>query len=249
MRATLAILFTLAIFGACSPAPAPPAPAPPSPYPSPGEITATFTGIVVIGEGWRLEADPFFGMSITEHGRNSFSNGERLLTGGASAAFRYMVGDVSVGVTRSDCLANGVRYPLTATLDRVGRPQLSGCGFEQWAGRARNAVKIADACAPVGPNARRITLFQVSGDGAVLVRLRGEAGGVDCRIVEGRLAATARDASLKLGGEGELDLIRAAPQAPSEPCIASNVATDADGNLIGWLVLNDGKCRTAPMRP
>ena len=60
-----------------------------------------------------------------------------------------------------------MHYPLTATIDRPHKPQLTGCGFEQWDGRSRPAIKIADACAPVGPTAQRVTLFQISGDGTI----------------------------------------------------------------------------------
>lgn len=244
------LLVALLLVGACSKAPPPHAPAaPPSPYPNPADVISQLTGIVVIGEDWRLEANPFYGMAFIEHGRNSFVSSDRLLTGGTGAAFRYMLGDYSIGVTRTNCIANGVRYPLTASIDRPGKPQLSGCGFEKWDGRARAAVMVADACAPIGPNARRITLFQISGDGAMLLRLRGEAGGIDCRVANGRLSTAPRDPALRIGGEGELDLIRASAAAPADPCIASNISTDEDGNLIGWLVPKDHKCRTQPMLP
>jgi len=243
------LLAALTLF-ACSKAPAPQAPAAPvSPYPNPADVVSQLTGIVVVGKGWRLDANPFYGMSLVEHGRPTFTSSERLIIGGAGAAFRYLASEVSVGVTRTDCVADGVRFPLTATIDRPGKPQLSGCGFEQWDARARTAAKIADACAPVGPMAQRITLFQISGDGTMLVRLRGQAGGLDCRILNGHLTRTPRDPLLKLGGEGELDLIRASPAAPADACIASNVTTDADGNLIGWLAPNDHKCRTRPLTP
>lgn len=250
MRTLRALLLALAALAACSKTPAPQAPAPPaSPFPSPADITALFTGIVVVGDTWRLEANPFYGASLKEGGRSTFTSSDRLLSGGSGAAFRYLIQGLSVGVVRSDCVASGVRYPLSATIDRPSKPQLAGCGFEPWDGRARIAVRIADACAPVAANARRITLFQISGDNIMLVRLRGEDGGVDCRVINGQLSAAPRDAALRLGGEGELDLIRAPAAPPHDPCVASNIVTDADGNLTGWFVPKDGKCRTQPLRP
>jgi hypothetical protein len=248
MRSFRALMVAAAL-AACSKAP-PQAPAvPPSPYPSPTDVTASLTGIVVVGDGWRLDANPFYGMGMVEHGVSTFSSSERLITGGTGAAFRYLASDVSVGVTRMDCVDGGVRYPLSATIDRPGKPQLSGCGFEQWDGRARAAVRIADACAPVGPDAQRITLFQVSGDGTMLVRLRGANGGVDCRVINGQLIKSPRDTTLRLGGEGELDLIRAPAPTPADPCIASNISTYVEFNLVGWLLQKDNMCRTQPMLP
>ncbi|MFT3728318.1 MAG: hypothetical protein QM759_10895 [Terricaulis sp.] len=250
MRNLLAIFFTLAALAACSKPPAPQAPAaPPSLYPSLADVTSNLGAIVAVGDHWRVDADPFYGLSVHENGRAAFSTSDRLLTGGTGMAFRYLVSDVSVGVTRVDCEAGGVHYPLTTTLDRVGKPQLKGCGFEPWATRVRAAVKIADACAPAGANAQRVTLFQVNGDGSMLVRLRGDAGGVDCHVVNSQLRAAPRDSALKFGGEGELDMIRGSRTAPDDACVASNIAMGEDGNLIGWFVPNDGKCRTKPLAP
>lgn len=242
-------LLTLVTLYACSKAPAQAPSPPPARFPSPADITAQLTRIVVVGDDWRLDADPFYGMSLAEHGRNTFSGSDRLVTGGTGAAFRYLLSDLSVGVTRADCMLDGKRYPLSATLDRVGQPQRIGCGFEPWDGRARAAVKIADACAPLGSNAQRITLFEVRGDGAMFLRLRGNAGGVDCTIANDQLTSAPRDEATHYGGEGELDLIRSSRTPPDDPCIASNTTTDADGNLVGWLVPKDDKCRTQPLQP
>lgn len=236
MRAAIASLFLLA---ACSrPAPPPPAAAP-SPYPDAASIANVLTDIAAVGEGWQLDVNPFYGASLVEHGQRTFvSSHTPNIDNDHAGTYAYIFDALTVTLHRADCSEGGVSYPLTSTVTRTGGATLHGCAYEQWDGRFESAAAVADLCAPVGPNARRITAFEITQGNVMLVRVRGESGGVDCRVSNERLSATPRDTSLRVGGEGELDLIRTPAPTPTDPCLSS-AAIMGGFRPIGWMVQRD----------
>ena len=157
----------------------------------------------------------------------------------AGAGARLAGDPVSLELTPSACQLNGVTFPMSAAARIEQGAPLSGCAFVRWDWRLIELLPAIDACLALSPNTRSVTYAALDANDQVFVRLRGEEAPVDCvaPLTPNGAAAriTARDASRRIGGDGDAIFVRAPGQNPGGECYEAPEVHAANGVLLGWM--------------
>ncbi|MEJ0059288.1 MAG: hypothetical protein WDM79_06875 [Terricaulis sp.] len=242
MKAKMLCLALLAL-AACSPAPAPPAPV--ETAPAAIDLAALEGRIIARGAApdWRLEADPEIGVILTTHGHEDttsalFAAPQRFGERGA----QLISGDIVLTLDDAPCTLAGASYPYTATV-KAGEADdvLSGCAFVRWDAQLMALLPAIDSCLSevTEETPLRISYAATQSDGRVLVRVRNENGGYDCRVTPGvgdpMPDIGPSDPALLIGGDGAAIFVRAPGENPGGQCYEAPEVRAADGALLGWM--------------
>ncbi|MGH6951147.1 MAG: hypothetical protein ACREH4_09755 [Vitreimonas sp.] len=193
--------------------------------------------VVARGEpGWRLDIDRQQGMALSagQGGQTwaaAYAPAHRTAQG-----YRIASGALTVELENGGCVAAGETYPMRAQVRTQGGQTLSGCAAVRWDGQLLALMPRIDACIAAAPEARRVTYAGDDGDGAYLVRLWSQSGGVDCRVSSSNVAQIApRSDDLRIGGEHEAIFVRGPGRNPGGQCFTATEVRSADGELLGWM--------------
>jgi hypothetical protein len=232
------IFLALAALTACNRAPAPP-PETAEPTATAIDLTALHGRIIARGADWRLETDSELGIVLTTNGQANtisaaYAAPQRFGERGAQIAS----GDITLTLDDTACTLEGATYPYAASV-KVGEADvLSGCAFVRWDAALMSLLPAIDACLSevTEESALRVSYAAPQADGRVLVRVRNENGGYDCRVAPGASPEIGpSDAALLLGGDGAAIFVRAPGENPGGQCYEAPEVRAADGALLGWM--------------
>lgn len=243
MRTTLLIIAALIALTGCDRGAKRPE-TPPPPAPASIDLAALQGHIVALGSdpSWRLDGDAQLGLLLVRPDQDltvseNFAAPQRV--GERDAKFES--GRLTVALSAASCTLDGATYPMTASVQVRGGDTFTGCAFSRWDAQLTTLLPAIDAClsSVTEETPLRVTYAAPEPDGRVLVRMRIEDGGYDCRAPraasEQPPEMAPADPALRIGGDGDAIFIRAPGENPGGQCYEAPEVRAADGTLLGWM--------------
>jgi hypothetical protein len=202
--------------------------------PDPNEHALPYGVIYSVGDIWALTADPGLRQVSFMTDEGAEASGEWTPPQWTGDRYLLSAGDIRAEFTEQSCEANGVPFPMRATIT-TGGETYSGCAVMRWDYQLIALMPQIDACIAQSPQTRWVSYAGQVGDD-ILVRLHGNDQWADCRVGANGASISPRSEELRVASDNAAIFVRGPGDNPGGECYEAPEVRGANNELLGWMM-------------